>query len=66
VERSERIASCCGRVRWLPRSLHYVADTPYYGVEEKTGHSGRDDTFKKGRAGGRVAGAGRRDGRQLR
>ena len=34
----------------LPRSLHFAADTPKYGAEEKIGHSGRDDGVRKRRA----------------
>jgi hypothetical protein len=32
---------------WLPWSLRSVAGAPYYGAEEKTGHSGRDDGVRK-------------------
>jgi hypothetical protein len=35
-------AGCAGQ-RWLPWSLHFMADVRAARTEEKVGHSGRDD-----------------------
>jgi hypothetical protein len=47
IWRSRNFPGASDVIEVVPRSLRSVAGTPNYGVKEKAGHSGRDDSIGK-------------------